>query len=75
MTPYANLSGDSGVIEYELGENCIRVRFVNDSKIYVYNDSKPGRVHVEQMTRLAIAGKGLATYISRNIKANYSHTE
>ena len=75
MTPYANRSGDSGIFEYELGENSIRIRFVNDHKIYVYDQSKPGRAHVERMSHLAIAGKGLATYISRNVKANYSHTE
>ena len=75
MTPYKNLNGDSGVVEYESGPDFIKVRFRYSPKIYVYDDSSPGRVHVDELKRLAAAGRGLATYISQNVKTRYSRTE
>ena len=75
MIPYANRSGKSGVAEYELGDSSIKVRFVSDRTVYVYDYSKPGAVYVEQMKRLAVNGKGLATYIGKNVKKNFARKE
>ena len=46
-------------------------RFV-DGAVYVYTYASAGRRHVEAMKRLARAGAGLSTYISRYIRAAYA---
>lgn len=74
MTPYRNLSRDSGVLEYESGPDYIKVRY-RDGSTYVYDHRAPGQHHVAQMKQRAVAGRGLATYISQNVKKNYSRKE
>ena len=75
MTPYGNLRGDSGVVAYESGDNFIKVQFRQAPEIYVYDSAKPGSAHVYQTQRLAAAGRGLSTYISQDVKKNYSRIE
>ena len=75
MTPYGNLSGDSGVAAYEIGDDLIKVQFRYSPKYYIYDSAKPGSSHVQQMQRFAIAGRGLSTYISQHVKKNYSGVE
>jgi len=71
MIRYANLGGNSGVWGYEVGDSFIKVRF-NDGCTYLYDGMRPGRSQVEEMKRLANAGIGLNSYISRYIKKNYA---
>lgn len=71
MKKYGRLSGDSGVVAYQVEDEAIKVRFV-DGKVYTYSYDSPGRVHVEQMKKLARAGRGLSTYISKYVGANYA---
>lgn len=71
MDNYANLDGNSQIEAYELTDEGIIVRFKGNS-VYVYDYSQPGREHVEEMKRLAIAGKGLSAYISKHIRKNYA---
>jgi hypothetical protein len=68
-----NLSGDSGVEAYALGEGCIAVRF-RTGVIYWYTEASVGPDHVAEMTRLACNGKGLSTYISTHpdVSAGYA---
>jgi hypothetical protein len=47
MHPYQNLSGDSGVVAYEIGKDFIKVEFV-DGSTYLYNYSLPGRTKLRQ---------------------------
>ena len=75
MISYSNLSGDSSVLDYELGHDFIKVRFGSSATIYVYDHSRPGVVRVDEMKRLAAAGRGLATYISQQIGEDYSRKE
>jgi hypothetical protein len=75
MTPYGNLSGDSGVAAYSIGDDVIKVQFRHSPKVYVYDAGRPGLAHVTQMQGLAVAGRGLSTYISQNVKTNYSRIE
>ena len=75
MTPYGNLSSDSGVVAYEIGGDCIKVQFRHSGKLYVYDSGRPGLSHVQQMQSLAVAGRGLSTYISQHVKKNYSRIE
>jgi predicted Ser/Thr protein kinase len=64
-------SANGGISAFELQEQAIVVMF-NDGKTYLYDYTKPGKQHVENMKRLAVKGKGLTTYINQNIRNNYS---
>jgi len=75
MEKYGNLGGDSGVVSYDSLSTSIKIQFVNNSTIYVYTYSKPGKIHVEKMKQLARAGRGLATYISQKVRDDYDYTE
>ena len=70
LTKYKNLSGESGVTAYKFLSNGIVLQF-NHNEIYLYDNSKPGRLHVKQMKVLAIKGKGLTTYVNQNVRDNY----
>lgn len=70
MQPYANLDGESGVWAFELEPDAIIVRF-NGGKTYRYSGFRPGRQHVAELKRRAVAGRGLATYISQHVRRNY----
>ena len=43
MTYYKNLSGNSGVFQYEIGEDFIIVRFKTSARLYKYSYKKPER--------------------------------
>jgi hypothetical protein len=68
MKPYG--SGQSGVVAYEIERDAIVVQFTKGTYRYTY--AKPGQFEVEKMKRLAAAGKGLATYISRFVGERYA---
>ena len=74
MERYRNLSGDSGVTDYEIGRDFIRIRF-RGGLTYRYGHVRPGQHHVDRMKALAIAGQGLGTYISQNVRDQYESTE
>jgi len=65
MELYKNISEDSGVRSFEIGPDFIEVQF-HDGGTYLYTDQSAGRDNVEQMKRLASAGKGLSTFISQH---------
>jgi len=71
MKRYRNLDGNSGVAAYESGDGFIRIRFVN-GETYEYTDEVTGRAHVANMQKLAQAGLGLATYVSRFVHDAYA---
>ena len=71
METYKNRTKKSGVLAYEIGTDFIKIEFVGGD-VYVYDYTKPGKIKVEEMKRLARAGKGLSTYISRYVRENYS---
>lgn len=71
MERYKNLGGDSGVVGFEIGEDSITVKF-SDGWLYLYDSQRPGKAHVEQMKALAVAGRGLNSYISKTIKKNFA---
>lgn len=72
---YMNLSGNSGVISFSICANAIIIKFKDSEKRYFYTYAKPGKIHVERMKELALAGKGLSTYISRYVGTNYELKE
>lgn len=65
MPAYANLSGKSGVVAYELGAESIIVTFKGGAR-YTYTDQSCGADVVGLMKLLARAGKGLSTYVAKN---------
>ncbi len=71
MKKYGRLSGDSGVLAYQLADEEIKVKFV-DGTVYLYSYASAGPVHVERMKQLARDGKGLSTYISKHVRDNYA---
>ena len=71
MKRYRNLDGNSGVTAYESGDGFIRLRFVNGDT-YEYTDEATGTEHVANMQKLAHAGRGLATYVSRFVRDDYA---
>ena len=71
MQRYRNLSGNSGVIAFEIGDDSIAVRF-RDGDIYLYTVESAGRGNIEEMKRLAMRGQGLASFISRVTRNMYA---
>ena len=67
MKRYLNLSGDSGVVAYELRQDAIKVKFRGSDRVYVYSHASAGATHVARMKRLAEKGKGLSAYISQHV--------
>ncbi len=74
MQIYKNEHGDSGVVSFELGSDYIKIQFKSPI-VYVYTHKKPGQDHVEKMKKLALDGRGLATYISQNVNENFEYKE
>jgi hypothetical protein len=74
MERYANLGGDSGVVEYEIGNDFIRVQF-SDGSIYLYTYASAGEDNIEQMKSLARNGRGLNTFINKNVYKRYARKE
>lgn len=70
VTPYRNLAGVAGVAAYEIAEESIEVEFTGGSA-YLYDDVRPGRRKVEEMKRLARAGRGLSAFINRHVGKSY----
>lgn len=64
---YLDLNHDSGVANYEIGNEFIRVQFKKKSKIYTYSYASAGYQHVENMKQLAQDGDGLNAYINKNV--------
>jgi hypothetical protein len=71
---YRNVHGDSGVAAYDTGPESIRVKFKHGGT-YEYDDATTGPLHVERMKGLAASGAGLATYISKFVKATYARRQ
>jgi hypothetical protein len=73
MQRYRNLSGNSGVEAYELGEDFIQVRF-RPGVVYWYTEASVGVRHLAALKRLALQGRGLGTYISQHaeVKEGYA---
>ena len=60
-----------GVEAVEIGERSITVRFA-EGGTYLYDQARPGKLHLAQMIALARAGAGLATYIRQQVRGNYA---
>ena len=70
MQSYGNLSGDSGVLAYEIGRDYIRVQFRNGTYLYDYGST--GQQNIEEMKILATRGRGLNTFIDKYVRKKYA---
>jgi len=68
---YGNLSGDSGVVAYELPPHSVIIEF-RDGWKYEYTERSAGVQAVRDMKRLAGLGRGLSTFVSRHVRDAYS---
>lgn len=71
MTPYKNISGNSGVRAYATSDDSITVEF-EDGGTYLYTTDSAGAHHVAQMKKLAQTGRGLSAYIVRHVRKRYA---
>jgi len=71
MKTYKNLSGDSAIAAYEIGNSFIKIKF-SGGDTYTYNHKIPGKVVVEKMKDLALKGRGLGSYIMDEVKTNFA---
>lgn len=71
MPRYAHANADSGIVSYECGPDWIDVRFRSGAR-YKYTAASAGLHNIEQMQRLAEAGKGLSAYISQHAHDAYA---
>ena len=70
--PYQSPNPNSGVTFYEFTPDGIILDFAHGTYRYLYNAVAPGPAHVAAMKRLAAAGQGLSTYVSRNVGPHYA---
>lgn len=71
MERYRNLAGNSGVSAYALDKESITVKF-RDGGVYLYTNASAGADNVAEMKRLASAGRGLSSFISRVVHDRYA---
>jgi hypothetical protein len=70
MQRYKN-SVNSGVLAYEIGDDRIKVKFL-DGTVYLYTYQSAGAKNIEQMKALAQIGKGLTTFINQSVREQYA---
>lgn len=71
MQLYANLGGDSGIVNYTTTADSITVG-LSDGAAYRYTYARTGASDIEQLKTLARAGQGLNEYINRYVKKRYA---
>ena len=71
MVLYKNLSGDSKVVRYQIAKDSMTIRFA-DCSVYRYTNQSADPATIGKMKTLALAGKGLGTFISENLKDRFS---
>lgn len=62
MPLYSNISGNSNITAYNIGDEFIQVMFAN-GQVYNYTYYSAGEDNVEEMKRLAESGSGLNGFI------------
>lgn len=73
MERYKNLGGDSAVVAFEIGEGSITVQFNGGRyRNYLYTVASAGAAIIAEMQRLARAGHGLNSYITKVVRTRYA---
>jgi hypothetical protein len=71
MEKYRNLGGNSAVAAYELAKDSVKIGFTTHA-VYLYTNQSAGSGNIRKMKTLALAGKGLSTFIDTNVKKLFS---
>ncbi len=71
MVLYKNLSGKSKVTRYAITKDSLKIRFA-DCSVYLYTNQSADPKNISQMKTLALAGKGLSTFIDTNLKDRFA---
>ena len=71
MNFYKNMNGNSGVESYEIAPTFIIVKFQGSARTYKYSYEKAGKLHVDNMKKMAQNGVGLNTYINQHVRKLY----
>lgn len=71
MQRYRNLSGDSGIVAYDIDAGQIIVQFRNGER-YLYTEDSAGAANIAAMQRLARSGRGLSGFISQHVRDAYA---
>jgi len=71
MERYGNLSGDSGVVAYDIDAGQIVVQFSSGDR-YLYTEDSAGTQNIARMQELARAGRGLSSFISQHVHDGYA---
>jgi len=66
---YKNLRGDSSVVAYELGQGEITVQWW---LVVPLHKQRTGSANISEMQRLALAGRGLNSFIDRFVPKSYA---
>ena len=67
MTAYKNLNGNSGIVDFEIGENHIDIQFKNGG-IYRYHRSVIGDLNFLNLIAAAVIGEGLNSHINKRCR-------
>ncbi|KAF0125267.1 MAG: hypothetical protein FD189_1789 [Elusimicrobia bacterium] len=70
MKKYKNLGGNSTVAAFEIAKDYMKVGFTNHN-VYRYSNQSVGNDNIRQMKTLALAGKGLGTFIETKVKDKF----
>ena len=69
---YRGNNPGAGVNTVEILPHTIILEFADRTDRYLYDGDKPGLDHVSTMKNLALAGKGLTTYVNQYVRENYA---
>jgi hypothetical protein len=64
MKSYENVGGSSAIVAFEIGDDSIKVKFM-DGSVYLFTYQSAGSANVEQMKKYATFGHGLHGFITR----------
>lgn len=67
---YKNVGGSSDVLRYELEKDAVNLVFKNGSA-YRYTNQSCSPENIAKMKTLALAGKGLGTFVKNTVKDQY----
>ena len=70
MQPYKNSGNLSWISAFEIGEDYIKVQFI-DGVVHLYTNGSVGTEHLQKMKELAMQGKGLNNYIDKQARNSY----
>ena len=67
---YKNVGGKSTVARYEIEKDAVTVQF-KDHSVYRYTNQSADPKNIAEMKKLALAGKGLGTFIESKVKDRF----